>query len=108
MDELDYFRAKTLAGQAEAEAAFHQGDPGPGWRCGRHDGGGATTRRQNSDLADYIARPDDPDLCPVDRDLGGAVFDHEERMAEVALAYQCVTGRELALGRDGCKGTLRR
>jgi hypothetical protein len=29
MSDLDDFRAKTLARQAEAEAAFHQGDPGP-------------------------------------------------------------------------------
>ena len=29
MNEVDDFRAKTLARQAEAEAAFHQGDPGP-------------------------------------------------------------------------------
>jgi ketosteroid isomerase-like protein len=29
MNEVDDFRGKTLARQAEAEAAFHQGDPGP-------------------------------------------------------------------------------
>jgi hypothetical protein len=29
MNEVDDFRATTLARQAEAEAAFHQGDPGP-------------------------------------------------------------------------------
>jgi hypothetical protein len=29
MNEVDDFRAKALARQAEAEAAFHQGDPGP-------------------------------------------------------------------------------
>jgi hypothetical protein len=29
MSELDDFRSKVLARQAEAEAAFHQGDAGP-------------------------------------------------------------------------------
>ena len=35
MSELDEFLATTLARQVEAEEALHNGDPEPGWRCGR-------------------------------------------------------------------------
>ena len=54
-------------------------------RRGGDDGGDATTRRQNGNLADDVARAKVTDLRALVQRLGGAGLDQEERVAEVAL-----------------------
>ena len=60
--------------------------------------------RQDSDLADHVARSDHTDLCPIDRDVGRTGLHQEERMAELPLGSQHLTDRELAHGRHTCDG----
>jgi hypothetical protein len=54
-------------------------------RRGGDDGGDATTRRQNGNLADDVARAKVTDLRALLQRLGGAGLDQEERVADIGL-----------------------
>jgi hypothetical protein len=69
-----------------------------------HDRRGSATRGEHGDLTHHLPRSDVSDLVSVDQNIRRAGLDQEERMTEVALGHQRLSGGELQLGCDAPDG----